>query len=79
MVVVDSSPIIALIDAETGGDHIQELIDEADVPIYVHAINMAEVFYHVLAASTVEEARSIVSGLMRTRIVVRSDMDTSFW
>lgn len=79
MIVLDSSAMLALLHAEAGGDLIQDLLDDADVPIYAHAINMAEVFYDALAATDANNARRIIQDLTQAGVMVRSDLDTAFW
>lgn len=45
MIVLDAGPMIAHLSGEQGGDLVRGYLEEADVPIFAHALNLAEVFY----------------------------------
>lgn len=49
------------------------------MPIYAHAINIAEVFYNVMNSVDAEEARATIRDLQSAGVIVRTDMDTEFW
>jgi len=77
-VVLDASAMLALLRGEPGGDYVQELLDDADVPIHAHSVNLLEVFYFVARHSDVLQARQTLADLRAAGVVERSDLDTAF-
>lgn len=76
--VFDSSAMLALLRDEPGADFVQNLIDDADVPKYAHAVNFVEVFYDFLKQSR-EIAENAIADLKSLGIEERSDLDGAFW
>lgn len=83
-VILDSSAMIAYLAGEPEGEAVRALFglasDESErLEIYAHAINLAEVFYHVLATQTTETAEEAITILKEAGTVERSDIDGPFW
>jgi PIN domain nuclease of toxin-antitoxin system len=85
MIVFDSSALLACARDETGGDFVNDLIEEADVPKFVHSANLCEV-YHLTWRLEEEQggdgrtkAENVVRDLLQLGIEERSDMDAAFW
>jgi len=81
-VVFDSSAMLAFFKRESGFEKVQELLNDEDIVVYAHAVNLAEVFYDFGPSSesqnrrAAEEAIAILKGL---GVIERNDMDTDFW
>ena len=71
--------MIAYLEAETGGDIVRGLLEDVDARCYAHAVNVAEVHYHVMRRSDEVTADASIETLIADGIVVREDMDTAFW
>lgn len=57
MIVLDSSAMLALLRGETEGTVVWETLEEAEVPVYAHAINLCEVFYDLSRARSAASAQ----------------------
>ncbi len=81
MIVLDSSAMLAYAKGEVGGDLVRDLLfdDERDVPVYAHAVNLAEVFYDVLGTHSATDAESTITTLEEAGVIERNDMDGVFW
>jgi predicted nucleic acid-binding protein len=79
MIVLDAGPMIAYLAGEPGGDLVREHLEDADVPIYAHAINLCEVFYHYSRRAHMLTARAALETLTTDGVQTRSDLDTAFW
>jgi PIN domain nuclease of toxin-antitoxin system len=78
--VFDSSAMFAFLFDETGADAVEELLDDADVPKYAHAVNLCEVFYRVtLKQNSTTAAQEAMTTLREAGIVERNDMDAALW
>ena len=78
MIVFDSSALLAVVFSETGGDMVSDLIDDADVPKYLHAVNAAEVLNKAARLFDMAEALGALAGFERLGVQVRRDMDAAF-
>lgn len=77
--VFDSSAMLAVLRAEPEGDMVQNLLDDADVPKFAHAINLCEVLYDTLKNHSAEVAGEAINALFAEGIEERNDMDGEFW
>lgn len=79
MLVFDSSAMFAYLQNEDGADMVRDLLDEADVPKYAHAVNLCEVFYGFAQRAGETVAHDALNTLRAAGIEERNDMDASFW
>ena len=79
MPVLDSSAMIAYLNKEKGGDIIKIWVEAGDVALYVHAINLCEVFYDALRDKSHAAAERAIAILKADGIIERNDMDGAFW
>ncbi len=83
-VVLDSSAMVAWLTGEPEAEAVQALFsvarDESEgLEIYAHAVNLAEVFYHVLSEQNLEMAEESIALLKGAGTVERNDMDGILW
>lgn len=80
---LDSSALIAWLAGEPEGQPVSALfaqIDEGEgVAIYVHSVNLAEVFYHVRMNVGEQAAEESIGLILEAGAIERSDMDGVFW
>lgn len=77
MLVFDSNALLALLGNESGSAQVRALLN-SDVPRYVHAINVTEVFYDVSRSDDVLTARAKLEQLFQVGLIERADMDIAF-
>ena len=77
--VFDSSALLAFLRDETGGAFVEGLIDDADVPQYIHAVNLCEIFYNLLRRQGMDAAENGLADLKALGIIERHDSDGAFW
>lgn len=78
MMVFDSSALLAWHFEEEGSDFVQELLDEADVPKYLHAANAAEVLTKIAQRHDFIAAREGLEWMRILGVETRQDMDAAF-
>lgn len=78
MMVFDASALLAWFNGEEGAELVQELLDEADVPKYLHAVNAAEVVAKIGQRVDVAAGLEFLSMLQSLGIETRRDMDAVF-
>lgn len=77
--VFDASALIAFLGMEQGALVVRQALRDNPGACYVHAVNLCEVYYHVVRirdTPTVERALQLLGS---AGIIVREDMDTAFW
>ena len=76
MNVLDAGPMIDYLTGEPGGDVIDDLLndEERDAPVYAHALNLVEVFYHFSRLGDVLTARAVLATLEADGVIRRDDM-----
>ena len=79
MLVFDSSAMFAYLQNEDGADMVRDLLDDADVPKYAHAVNLCEVFYGFAQRAGETVAHDALNTLRAAGIEERSDMDAALW
>ncbi len=77
--VLDSSALIAFIRNEDGADIVEQLLLDESAAIFMHAINLCEVYYDCIRAVGEEKADSCVNAIITGNVVIREDMDVDFW
>jgi len=78
MMVFDSSALLAWFFGEPGADLVQEFLDDADTPKYLHAINEAEVIAKIGQRVDVARGRRLVAEVQMLGVEVRRDIDAAF-
>ncbi len=76
--IFDAGALVAYLDSEPGGDAVRQLIEESNRPLYAHAMNLVEVFYHYAREVDVMKARAALEGLAADGIERREDLDAAF-
>jgi PIN domain nuclease of toxin-antitoxin system len=79
MMVFDSSGLVAYVRDETGAEAVGELLEEADVPKFIHAANLCEVFHLLMRSDGRAFAEETVRDFARLGITERGDMDGALW
>ena len=77
--VLDSCALIAFIRDEAGADIIEQILQDADSTVMMHAVNVCEVYYDCIRAVGAEHADRVVDSLSSGNVVIREDMDALFW
>ncbi len=77
-IIFDACAIIAFINGEDGADFVENLLVDENNRVFVHAVNLCEVFYEYLRVSGESLAQSVIDDITGT-ITVCEDMDTLFW
>ena len=50
--ILDAGAVLAYLQAEPGGEVIRQLIEDSNRPLYIHALNAAEVYYNFARTGT---------------------------
>jgi PIN domain nuclease of toxin-antitoxin system len=79
LIVFDSSALLAYARSETGADVVSTLLDDADVPKFVHSANLCEVLHQVWRAHGQEHAEATIRDFVALGVTERSDLDSAFW
>lgn len=77
--VLDSSAMLAVLKGETGGELVENLLDDNTISVYAHVMNLTEVFYDFSRRTDVLNARNAIADLKSYGLLVRDDNDTAFW
>jgi predicted nucleic acid-binding protein len=82
--ILDAGAVLAYLQAEPGGEVIRQLIEGSDRPLYIHALNATEVYYHFARTDTpgiisVSAGQAVVATMEADSIEVRGDLDRIFW
>jgi PIN domain nuclease of toxin-antitoxin system len=78
MMVFDSSALLAWQFQEEGRGFVEELLSEADVPMYLHAANEAEVLCKVAQRVDLMAARVALRSIQAMGVRTLHDMDAAF-
>jgi predicted nucleic acid-binding protein len=73
--VFDSSAIIAFFEGEPGADRVETLLLDASTPLYIHALNLTEVHYHLIRSQGAPQADAFIQKLSLTGLLIRMDLD----
>jgi uncharacterized protein len=76
--VLDASAIIAYLRDERGADMVEDLLANEDELCIAHAINLCEAYSKMQRYADESEVRSAIQDFGH-RVVVRVDLDQSFW
>jgi predicted nucleic acid-binding protein len=78
-IVFDASALIAYLRDEPGAEVVEGHLTSAGDELYVHALNLCEVYYDFLRASDEESAEAAVTDILTLGILETSDMGPEFW
>lgn len=77
--VFDASALIAFLRDEAGAEAVQKMLERDTTSMYVHALNLCEVYYDFWRAAGQDAAESAISDLLAIGIEERTDLDSEFW
>ncbi len=77
--VFDSSALLVYARNETGVEAVADLLDDADVPRYVHAANLCELLHLVWRSDGQAVAEATVAEFVWLGVQERTDMDGELW
>ena len=77
--VLDACAILAFLRQEAGAEAVEDLLTDPNVQCIVHVINLCEVYYDFIRSHGIADARRIVDYIASLGIMVRDDMDLTFW
>jgi PIN domain nuclease of toxin-antitoxin system len=77
--VLDTSAMIAFLRKETGWDLVADLLVDPANSCFAHAINLCEVFYNYHRALGEADAQAALQHLFAAGVLLRADMDPTFW
>ncbi len=77
--ILDAGPMIAYLQAEPGAEVVLDLLADPNTYCYAHAVNMAEVYYHMLRAFDEPTAEQAVADLIADGVKIQENLDTAFW
>ena len=79
--ILDSFAIIAYLNGEEGADEVEELLNragEGEIDLFMHAINLGEVFYIVFRKEGEIQAMNVCSEVRRYPVEFVADLSESF-
>lgn len=71
--------MIAYLRGEPGADAVEALLIEGPEPCMAHVVNLCEVYYRAIRLSDEASAASIIEDLKGKGLLIREDLDESFW
>lgn len=76
--VLDACAVIAFLNAEEGGDKVKALLEDTENEVYVHMINLCEVYYGFCKADGVEKAEKVMEDLSQLPLEFIDEMSFDF-
>ena len=79
--ILDSFAVIAYLNGEEGADKVEELLNragEGEIDLFMHAINLGEVFYIVFRKEGETQAMNVCSKVRRYPVEFVADLSESF-
>lgn len=77
--VLDASALIAFLGMEQDALIVRQALRDVSSACYAHAVNLCEVYYHVVRVRDVPTANRAIQLLTAAGVIVREDMDVTFW
>ena len=77
--VLDASAVIAVLQGERGNDVIINLLSQSRSPLYIHALNLCEVFYDFLKIADLDTANAALKTVLVAGLHVDETMDPKLW
>ena len=78
-IILDASAMVALLDAEPGGDIVKAALLEDEARAYAHVLNVTEVFYDYHRSYGEPGAQAALTNLIASGINIVSDMSPELW
>ena len=78
-IVLDASAVIAFLRGEPGGEVVQSYVSRRSDTLFIHAINLCEIYYDFMRAFDESSAETAVTDLFRLGVRERDDLDAGFW
>ena len=77
--VIDACAIIAFLRGEVGNVIVAGLLADPNNLCLIHAVNLCEVYYDAVRRTDAATARQDIAALLAGGLVLRTDLDTTFW
>ena len=77
--VIDSGPMMALLNAETGEQVITQILIDNLGECFAHVFNLSEIYYLNFRKGGKSAAETAIQKLLNAGIIPREDADTDFW
>ncbi len=71
--------MLAYLRGEPGADAVEDALSSNEEPCMAHAINVCEVYYKIMRVSGECRASSAIQDLKDMGLLVREDLDETFW
>jgi PIN domain nuclease of toxin-antitoxin system len=78
-VVLDASSVIAFLRGEPGAAVVERYFGHETDSLYMHALNLCEVYYDFLRAAGETSAEDAVQDILLLGVRERNDMTPDFW
>lgn len=78
-VVLDASAVIAFLRGETGAEAVEAYLSNDLHTLYMHSLNLCEVYYDFLRAAGEASADAAIEDLLLLGVRERDDMSSDFW
>jgi PIN domain nuclease of toxin-antitoxin system len=78
-VVLDASAVIAFLRGEPGADVVERYFGPERHDLYIHALNLCEVYYDFLRAAGEISAEGAIRDVLQLGVQERNDMNSDFW
>ncbi|MEW6620346.1 MAG: type II toxin-antitoxin system VapC family toxin [bacterium] len=76
--ILDACAVIAFLNAEEGGEKVKDLLENKDNNVYLHHINLCEVYYGYYKADGIKRAEKVLNDLEQLPIRYIEDMSIEF-
>ncbi|MGQ9630736.1 MAG: type II toxin-antitoxin system VapC family toxin [bacterium] len=76
--ILDACSLIAFLNAEEGGDKLKALLEDASNEIYMHLINLCEVYYGFYKVDGEKRAEEVITNLLKLPIEYVEEMPLDF-
>lgn len=78
-VVLDTSAVIAFLRGETGAEVVENYFGREVHNLYMHALNLCEVYYDFLRAAGQSSVENAIQDILVLGVHERNDMGSDFW
>ncbi|MCA1667895.1 MAG: PIN domain-containing protein [Thermomicrobia bacterium] len=79
ILILDASAMIAFLRDEPGGAVVETVLINGMNTCIAHAINLCEVYYDFFRSADEATAKAAITDLEDIGVIVREDMDRTFW